>query len=129
MPSSNTSKTWRAPTLRCAGWSASTAPTSCDGSTNSSPIEPTGSHAHGNLAVLAKCRLRPGCERFGEFENSDRRTRRPIPQFARLRLDPQQAYVAICGAAGPPHLVGQSPNLLELADVAGHPSAGGDREV
>src|SRR5919201_794225 len=131
MPSSNISKTWRGPTLRCAGSSASTAPTSCYRSTSASHshIEAARSHADGDLAVLAKCRLRPGREGLGEFENSDRRARRPIPQFTGLRLDPQQAYIRIRGAAGPPHRVGQSPNLLDLADVLCHAGAGGDRQV
>src|SRR5205823_347971 len=131
MPSSNTSKTSRVPTLRCAGSSASMAPISCDKSTSDSRSQIRGapSHPNGYLAVLAKCRLRPGHEGLAEFEHSDRRARRPIPQFARLRLDPQQAYIGIGGSAGPPCLIGQSPNLLDLRDVSCHAGAGGDREV
>src|SRR6185312_1748491 len=51
--------------------------------------------AGGSRSVLAKCRPPPGPHRLAEFEPSDRGARRPIPQFACLRLDPQQAYIRI----------------------------------
>jgi hypothetical protein len=45
------------------------------------------------------------------------------------RLDPQQAYFRIGGAARPPNCVGRSPNLLYLGNVTHDAGAGGDREV